>query len=158
MRGNLGPMSETPTIQLWSAQRRKLRRLIRTGKHAAREILHAHILLKIAEGWTDQQIVDAFYTSHDTIQRTRARFNAAGLDAALHEQARPGAPLKLTTEQETLLIALACSQPPTGHRRWTVRLLAKRAVKLEIVPEIAPETIRQILKKQSQTVAVEELV
>jgi transposase len=140
-------MSKKPTIRLWSAQRRKLRRIIRTGKHSAREILHAHILLKTADGWTDQQIVEAFYTSHDTIQRTRTRFIAEGLDAALHEQSRPGAPLKLTTEQETLLIALACSKPPVGHRRWTVRLLAERAVKLKIVESIAPETIRQILKK-----------
>lgn len=95
-------MSKKPEIQLWSAQRRKLRRITRTGKHSAREILHAHILLKIAEGWTDQQIVDAFYTSHDTVQRTRRRFIAAGLDAALHEQPRSGAPSKLTIHQETL--------------------------------------------------------
>ena len=140
-------MSKKPKIQLWSAQRRKLQRITRTGKHSAREILHAHILLKTAEGWTDQQIVDAFFTSHDTIRRTRSRFIAGGLDAALHEQARPGAPPKLTLRQETLLIALACSKPPAGHRRWTVRLLTARAVKLEIIEPTAPETIRQVLKK-----------
>jgi len=140
-------MPKKPKIQLWPAQRRKLRQLTRTGKHSAREILHAHILLKTAEGWTDHQIVDAFYTSHDTIQRTRTRFIAEGLDAALQEHARPGAPPKLTTQQETVLIALACSQPPAGHRRWTVRLLAERAAKLQIVEPTTPETIRQILKK-----------
>lgn len=140
-------MSKKPTIQLWPAQLRKMHHMIQTGKHSAREILHAHILLKTAAGWTDQQIAKTFYTSHDTIQRTRIRFSAGGLDAALHEQSRPGAPSKLTTNQETLLIALACSKPPAGHRRWTVRLLAERAVKLEIVAAIAPETIRQILKK-----------
>lgn len=140
-------MSKKSTIRLWSAQHRKLHQMIRTGKHSAREILHAHILLKTAAGWTDQQIAKTFYTSHDTIQRTRIRFLAGGLNAALHEQARSGAPLKLTTEQETLLIALACSRPPAGHRRWTVRLLTERAVSLEIVAAIAPETIRRILKK-----------
>ena len=147
MRGNLGRMSKKAKIRLWSAQRLKLLRILQKGKRSAREILRAHILLKTAIGWTDQQIVDAFYTSHDTIQRTRARFVAAGLEAALHEQPRPGAPLKLTTQQETLLVALACSKPPAGHRRWTVRLLAERAVKLEIVEELAPETVRQILIK-----------
>ncbi len=140
-------MSKKSTIRLWSAQHRKLRRVIRVGQHSAREILRAHILLKTADGWTNQQIVDAFFTSHDTIQRPRTRFIAEGLEAALHEQARPGAPLKLTTQQGTLLIALACSKPPAGHRRWTVRLLAERAVKLEIVEPTAPETIRRILKK-----------
>jgi transposase len=140
-------MSKKRQMRLWPAQCRKLRRMIRTGKHSAREILHAHILLKTAEGWTDQQIAKAFYISHDTIERTRTRFIAEGLEAAIQEQARPGAPVKLTTDQETLLIALACSKPPVGHRRWTVRLLAERAVKLEIVTAIAPETVRQILKK-----------
>jgi transposase len=140
-------MSKQGKIRLWPAQRRKLRRVIRTGKHSAREILHAHILLKTAEGWTDQQIAKTFYVSHDTIERTRTRFIAEGLEGALQEQARPGAPSKLSTDQETLLTALACSKPPAGHRRWTVRLLAERAVKLEIVSAIAPETVRQILKK-----------
>ncbi len=140
-------MSKKRKMRLWPAQRRKLRRMIRTGKHSARELLHAHILRKTAEGWTDQQIARAFYVSHDTIERTRIRFITEGVDGALQEQARPGAPSKLTTDQDTLLIALACSKPPAGHRRWTVRLLAERAVKLEIVPAIAPETVRQILKK-----------
>ncbi len=147
MRGNLGRMAKKAKIRLWPAQRRKLLRVIRKGKRSAREILRAHILLKTAAGWADQQIVDAVYTSHDTMQRTRTRFIAEGLASALHEQPRPGAPPKLTTQQETWLVALACSKPPAGHRRWTVRLLAERAVKLEMVEELAAETVRQILKK-----------
>lgn len=140
-------MSKKPTIRLHSPQRRKLLTIVRTGKRSARQILYAHILLKSAAGWTDEQIAEALYTSHDTIQRTRRRFIQGGLAAALEEKPRSGAPLKLTTNQETLLIALACSKSPTGHRRWTVRLLAQRAVKLKIVTSIAPETVRQILKK-----------
>src|SRR5713101_874824 len=140
-------MSIKPKIRLRAAQRRKLLTMVRTGKRAARQILYAHILLKCAAGWTDEQIVEALYTSHDTIQRTRLRFIHGGLASALVEQPRPGAPLKLTTNQETLLIALACSQPPAGRRRWTVRLLAERAVKLKMVAQIAPETVRQFLKK-----------
>ena len=140
-------MCKKPCIRLRELQRRKLLTIIKTGKRAARQILYAHILLKCSDGWTDEQIADALYTSHDTVQRTRLRFIAAGLSAALEEQPRPGAPLKLDTEQETQLIALACGKPPAGHRHWTVRLLAEHAITLKIVAQIAPETVRQLLKK-----------
>ena len=140
-------MSNKPKIRLRSAQRCKLLTIVTTGKRAARQILYAHILLKRAAGWTDEQIATALYTSHDTVQRTRRRFIQGGLASALEEKPRPGAPLKLTPHQEALLIALACSKPPAGHRRWTVRLLTAQAVKRKLVTPIAPETVRQILKK-----------
>lgn len=140
-------MFKKPRIRLRSAQRRKLLTIIKTGKRAARQILYAHILLKCADGWTDGQIAETLYTSHDTVQRTRLRFIADGLAAALEEPPRSGAPLKLNTTQEAQLIALACSKPPAGHGRWTVRLLAAHAVRLKIVEQIAPETVRRILKK-----------
>ena len=135
------------TVKLRSNQRTKLLRIVRVGKHKAREMLYAHILLKAAKGWSDQRIADTFVTSTKTVQRTRQRFAERGLQAALTEQARPGQPTKLTAEQETLLIALACSAPPEGFKRWTVRLLTSEAIAREIVPEIVPETARQILKK-----------
>jgi transposase len=135
------------TVKLHSDQRQKLLRIIRIGKHKAREILYAHILLKAATGWDDQRIADAFVTSTKTVQRTRQRFVERGLHAALTEHERPGQPTKLTAEQEILLIALACSAPPAGFRRWSVRLLTSEAIARSIVPEIAPETARQILKK-----------
>jgi transposase len=81
------------------------------------------------------------------------RFVQSGLKVALQESPRPGAPRQLTTEQETQLIALACSKPPDGHTRWTVRLLADEAVKRGIVPGMAPETLRQILKERRQALA-----
>jgi len=84
-------MSKKPRIRLRAAQRRKLLTIVKTGKRSARQILYAHILLKCADGWTDEQIADALYTSHDTVQRTRVRFLADGLSAALEEQPRPGA-------------------------------------------------------------------
>ena len=143
----LGRMFKKACIRLRSAQRRKLLTIIKTGKRPARQILYAHILLKCADGWTDVPIADALYTSHDTVQRTRLRFMADGLATALEETPRPGAPLKLNSTQEAQLIALACSQPPAGHRRWTVRLLAAHAVRLQTVEQIAPETVRRILKK-----------
>jgi transposase len=139
------------TVKLRSDQRQKLLRIVRLGKHKAREILYAHILLKAAKGWEDQRIADAFVTSTKTVQRTRQRFVASGLHAALSEHERPGQPTKLTAEQEILLIALACSVPPAGFRRWTVRLLTSEAIARKIVPEIVPETARQILKKTNSS-------
>jgi putative transposase len=140
-------MPKKNKVILRSDQRKKLLKIIRTGHRKAREILYAHVLLKSAQGWTDEQIAQAFDISADTVQRTRLRFVQSGLKMALQESPRPGAPRQLTTEQETQLIALACSKPPDGHARWTVRLLAEEAVKRRIVSGMAPETLRQILKK-----------
>jgi transposase len=140
-------MPKKNKVILRSDQRKTLLKVIKTGHRKAREILYAHILLKSAQGWTDEQIAQAFDISPDTVRRTRMRFVQSGLKAALQESPRPGAPRQLTTEQETQLIALACSKPPDGHARWTVRLLAEEAVKRRIVPDMAPETLRQILKK-----------
>lgn len=135
------------TVKLRSDQRQKLLRIIRIGKHKAREILYAHILLKAAKGWDDQRIANAFVTSTKTVQRTRQRFAESGLHAAFTEHERPGQPTKLTAEQEILLIALAGSAPLAGFRRWSVRLLTSEAIARSIIPDIAPETARQILKK-----------
>lgn len=140
-------MPKKKKVHLRSDQRDKLRRIIKTGHRKAREILYAHVLLKSAQGWTDAQIAEAFEVSLDTARRTRLRFVQSGLKAALQERPRSGAPSKLTTEQETALIALACRRPPEGHQRWTVRLLVEEAVKFELVPGIAAETLRQLLKK-----------
>ena len=134
-------------IKLRSDQRRKLLQIVKTGQRDAREILCAHILLKSAQGWRDEHIAQAFDVSTDTIQRARQRFVQLGLTAALQEKTRSGAPRKLTAEQETRLIALACRQPPAGYQRWTVRLLAEEAVKQQLVPGVAAETLRQLLKK-----------
>jgi len=140
-------MPKKNKVILRADQRRTLLKIIKTGHRKAREILYAHILLKSGQGWPDEQIAQAFDISTDTVQRTRMRFVQSGLKAALQESPRPGAPRQLTTEQETRLIALACSKPPDGHARWTVRLLAEEAVKRGMVPGMAPETLRQILKK-----------
>lgn len=140
-------MPKKRKVKLRSDQRDKLLRIVRTGRRKAREILYAHTLLKSAQGWTDAQIAQAFDVSPDTVRRARLRFIRSGLKAALQEHPRPGAPRKLTTEQETALIALACSKPPEGHQRWTVRLLAEEAVKRGLVPGCTPETLRQLLKK-----------
>ena len=144
-------MPKNTAVRLSSVQRRKLLTIVRTGRHKAREILYAHILLKSAAGWTDRHTAQAFEITPKTVQRTRLRYLAGGLAAALQERERSGQPLKLTRQQETLLVALVCSKPPAGHRRWTVRLLTAEAIRREIVTEMSPETIRQMLKKTNSS-------
>ena len=151
-------MSKKQTVRLSATQRYKLRAIIKTGKRKAREVLHAHSLLKTAQGWTDAQIADAFDISPDTVRRTRLRYQQSGLNAAVNERPRAGQPPKLTLRQETRLVALACSSPPVGHQRWTVRLLTEEAIKRKMVRRIAPETARRVLKKSSQALADQELV
>ena len=140
-------MSTKQTIKLTGLQRRKLLTLIKTGTRKAKEILHAHILLKCADGWTDAQVAEAFDVSLDTVRRIRIRYRELDLMSAIQEQPRSGPPVQITPEQEATLMALVCSQPPVGHRRWTMRLLATEAIKRELVTTITPEAVRQLLKK-----------
>ncbi len=144
-------MAEKLEVKLRPGQRKKLLRIVKTGKHKARKILYAHILLKAADDWTDEAIAQAFDVSEKTVQRTRDRFVHAGLEAALTERERPGQPTKLTATPEAMLVALACSQPPPGHGRWTVRLLASEAIERRIVLHLWPETMRQVLKKTNSS-------
>jgi transposase len=99
--------------------------------------------------WTDTRIAEAVRVSVRTIGRVRQRFVEDGLEAALRPKPSPRVyARKLDGAQEAKLLALACSGPPEGRRRWTLRLLAERMVELEIVPELSHETVRQTLKKE----------
>jgi len=140
-------MPKKPVVQLRPDQRRRLLQFVKSGKRKAREILYAYILLRSADGWSETEIAKAFDVSPRTARRIRFRYRQDGLNAALHEQPRSGQPAKLTLRQETLLVALACSQPPEGRGRWTVRLLTEQALKRKIVKRIVPETARRVLKK-----------
>jgi hypothetical protein len=140
-------MSTKQTIKLNRTERQTLLTIVRTGTRKAKEILHAHILLKSAAGWTDAQVSEAFDVSPDTVRRIRLRYLNLNLTAAIQEQSRSGPPVQLTSEQETRLIALVCSQPPVGYRRWTIRLLATEAIDRKFIPSITYETVRQLLKK-----------
>jgi putative transposase len=140
-------MSKKPLVQLRANQRHRLLQFVKSGKRKAREILYAYILLRSADGWSETEIAKAFDISPRTVRRIRFRYREEGLNAALQEQPRSGQPAKLTLRQETLLVALACSQPPNGRQRWTVRLLTEQALKRKIVKRIVPETARRVLKK-----------
>lgn len=139
-------------VTLNEAERDELTQLINKGKGAARKLLHARILLKAdtSVGWTDQDIAEALEVSLSTIERVRERFVEAGLAAALDRQPPKRVyQRKLDGDQEAHLVALVCSPAPEDRGRWTLKLLAQKMVELEYVDSVAPETIRQTLKKMN---------
>ena len=140
-------MPDKGTIRLSVKKRDSLRKIIATGERPARVILRAHILLRSADGWTDEAIAQAFETGVDTVRRTRQRCLKRGTLACLSDEPRNGAPHKLDEEEEARIVALACSDPPRGRCRWTVRLLTEEAVGRELIKPVVPETVRQVLQK-----------
>jgi transposase len=144
-------------VKLKTDERKQLRVLVRNGKGSAKVLTRARILLKADDtlgqpGWTDAAISDAFDVSVATIERVRQKYVCHGLDAALKRRARSKERAqRLDGKQEAHLIALACSDPPSGHERWTLRLLADRMVKLEYVVELSHETVRRTLKKTNSS-------
>ena len=146
-------MTKKYRVTLSAAERDELTALIRKGKADARKLAHARVLLQVDEselgsGSSDEQTAQALNLNSRTVERVRERFVEQGLAAALlpkpstrrYERAFDGA-------QEARLIALACSQPPEGKSRWTLRLLAEQAVELKIVDTVSHESVRQTLKK-----------
>src|SRR4051794_35778033 len=148
-------MTKRYRVTLTADERDELERLLARGKADVRKIKHAQILLKADEadggpGWPDQRIADAFNAGVVTIERVRRRFVEEGLASALSPY-RGGKRIyerKLDGAQEAHLIALACSAPPNGRTRWTLRLLARRMVELAYVDRLSYETVRQTLKKE----------
>jgi transposase len=151
------PRKRNNPVSLSREDRGSLEGLIACGHAPARQLTHAHILLKADEGedaphqasWSDTKIADALQISRSTVARVRQRFAWEGLEAALvHRRPKATKPKKLDGEQEAHLIALACSEPPKGKKRWSVRLLAERFVQLECAEEpISRELVRRTLKK-----------
>ena len=134
-------------VDLTKEEREHLQHLIRRGRPAARTVTRARILLKANEGCIDQQIVEALSTSMATVERVRQRFVEEGLERALKERPRRGISPKFNAKEEAHLIAVVCSQPPHGRSRWSLRLLADKAVELGLCDSISHETVRQTLKK-----------
>jgi transposase len=140
-------VSKRYVVDLTDEERAGLRDLVRKGKLSARKLTRAHVLLRADEGAVDTAIAEALHVHVATVERTRRRFVEGGVDWALNERSRPGQVRKLGVKQEAYLIALACSKPPEGRARWTLRLLADKLVKLEIVEDVSHETVRQTLKR-----------
>ena len=144
-------VADKAVVRLTADERNSLTRLVRTGTRAAALRRRAHILLKAdADGpaWTDGVIAERLETSPMTVSRVRRQFVAEGLDATLHRKRPTGRQYrKLDGKQEAVLVALACSSPPEGQARWTMKLLAGRLVELEVVASIDPATVCRTLKK-----------
>jgi transposase len=145
-------MEKRYRVCLTTDERAVLGDLVAAGTAPARTLAHARILLKADHGgagpaWTDARIAEAVEVSPATVARVRRRWADGGLDDALHR--RPTGPRRrrLDGTQEAHLIALACTRPPAGKKRWSVRLLTKRLVELEVVEAIGRETVRATLKK-----------
>ena len=136
-------------VELAEEERVRLRSLLRGGKASVRMVTRARVLLKADEGYTDGAIAAALEVATATVGRIRKRLVEEGLEHALREQPRPGQRRKLSGKQEAHVIAVACSTPPEGRERWTLRLLAGKVVELGFAPSISPETVRQMLKKTS---------
>jgi transposase len=137
-------------VDLTAEERETLIGVIRHGKAAARKVTRARILLKADEGLTDEEIAEEVATSMATVERTRQRFVDESL-AALTERPRSGAPARLDGKAQAHLIAVACSRAPQGRERWTLRLLADKAVELRLTDSVSYETIRQLLKKTNSS-------
>lgn len=138
------------TVDITDDERHHLQQLLRSGKHSARKLTRARVLLKAAEGFSDREIAVALGIGQSTVERTRRRFVEGSLDA-LNERPRPGKKPKLDARTEARLIAEACTPAPEGRKRWTMQLLADRLVERQLVETISDETIRRTLKKRSSS-------
>jgi transposase len=132
-------------VELSEVERAELTGMLSGGRHAARKLKRAQILLAADAGASDEAIALAVGVGGSTIYRTKRRFVEGNLEAALSEEPRPGAERKLSGKEEALLVATACSKPPEGRARWTLDLLAGAMVKLTDHEELSRETVRRRL-------------
>jgi transposase len=141
-------------VRLSNEERQQLEALIRKGKGSARRLLKARILLKAdvsdaGDGWSDNKIISAMDTSASMVYRVRRQLVEEGFETVLSRKQRktPAVPRIFDGEKEAKLIALACSKPPKGRTRWTLRLLENKVVELGIVEHASDSTIGRALKK-----------
>jgi putative transposase len=134
-------------VHLNEQEREELRQYLRKGKSSARSLTRARILLLADDGRDDEEIAETLKVSKSTVSRIRTRYCEGGLDSALHEKARSGAPSKIDGRIEAELTLLACSDPPDGRSKWTVRLLADKLVEIEVVDSISHMSVQRLLKK-----------
>lgn len=134
-------------IKLTQAEKRRLESLIRKGQNKVRVITRARMILLSEDGKKDQEVADALGVGLSSVERIRRRCVKEGVEVALKEKPRPGKQRLLNDKQEAELVAVACSAPPPGYKRWSVRMLMREVVKRGIVEQISFETVRLTLKK-----------
>src|SRR5215475_4809679 len=134
-------------VTLTTEERQQLEGLVRGGKAAVRTVKRAQILLAASAGSKDETIAQTISVGTSTVYRTKQRFVEEGLERALHEAPRPGAPRKLDAGDESLLVAVACSKPPAGRARWTLDLLAGEMVRLTSHKTLSGDTVGRRLNE-----------
>jgi transposase len=145
-------MNKKYIVRLTAKERRTLGEIIRNLNGSSQKVRRAQMLLKAdvaGSGWTDEQIADAFDSRTRTVEKLRERFVTEGFDQTLHGKQRdkPATDKILSGKQEARVIALRLGPPPKGYANWTLRLLARKVVELEIADSISHETVRTTLKK-----------
>jgi len=135
-------------VSLKEGEREELESFIRKGKASARSLTRARILLLADEGRSDKEIVDVLKVCRGTVRNTRDKYWKGGLDCALNEKPRSGAPPKIDGRVEAELTLLACSDPPEGRSRWTIMLLRDKLVEMGVVDSISHMTVYRTLKKK----------
>jgi len=138
---------QTEFIELSKAEQSSLKTFFRSGDSSNRQQTRARILDLLAKQTTPPEIVRLLGCTITTVYNVKRRFLAEGLKAALSEKSRSGKPPTISGEARARITALACSQAPAGHARWTLRLLADKSVEQGFVQSVSHQTVKQILKK-----------
>jgi transposase len=141
------PRNKNYSVTLKEGDKAKLQQYLRKGVASTRSLTRARILLMTNEGRSDKDIQNTLKVSRSTICRIRKRYCTVGLEFAIFERPRSGAPTKIDGRVEAQLTLLACSDPPEGRSRWTLELLADRVVELGKVDSISPMSVHRVLKK-----------
>jgi Homeodomain-like domain len=147
-------MQKLYVVRLTDQEREELRSVVKKLKGTGQKVRRAQILLKAdADGphWTDERIAEAFSCRTRTVERLRQRLVEEGFEETLHrlERAQPPVAKLLTGDQEARIIAMRLGPPPKGYANWTLRLLARKVVELEIADSVSYETVRRTLKKMA---------
>ena len=152
----MGQKKHKYPVRLSQSERSELNRQTTQGRIQVRQLKRAQILLLADEnlpsgGQTDKAIAAQIGVSMPTVERTRRRYVESGLEAALKEAPRRGRPARISGEVRAKITALACTTPPEGYGRWSLRLLADKAVELAFIEQISHEAVGQILKKTNSS-------
>ena len=145
-------MQKVYIVRLTESERQTLEEVVRKLKGTSQKVRRAQMLLKAdADGpaWTDVRIAGVVGCRRETVERLRRRFVESGFQEALDGKKRAAPPVEklLDGEQEAKLIAMRLGPPPAGYANWSLRLLARKVVELELIDTISHETVRQTLKK-----------
>lgn len=138
-------------LTLSSNDIRSLKILLTRGAASARTLSRARILDLLHRGQPPAQVASLLQTTPQTVFNVKRRYLKGGLQAALYDQPRSGRPVEISGPQRAKITALACSTPPSGRARWTLRLLADKAVELGYCESLSHTKARQILKKTNSS-------